>query len=151
MRWRRGRGTPGRKDRDGWYHYEGVQLHAHPGVARAVEAAPELFVDLDDAADPTPRELFLGSVGFATKDGRAWDVWLDDDHRGALLDDAEDDLEDLVTASLAAHRWVVRALHPDTELYEVTARAATPAPTVVAAVYRALGEAHVELRRRQQR
>lgn len=145
-RWEVG-GVRGERDDDGWSHYTGAAFAAAPEVRDALAEAPETFADLEDpSAAPVPRERFLGSVGFATRDGRSWEVGLDDDHAGALPDLGDDPSgDDLVTDLLREGPAVSDVVHPDREVYELTTHGRVPASQVVAGVYRALARAHRRL------
>lgn len=140
-------GVSGKCDTDGWYHYKGAAFAGVAAVTAAIAAAPEHFVDVyDPSAPPVPREQFLGSIGFATKDGRSWDVSIDDDHFGALDDGADDpDGDDLVTELLREQPAIASAIHPDREIYEVRTDGRPPASVVVASMYHAVAQAHRQL------
>ena len=140
-------GVSGERDPDGWYHYEGAAFAAVAPVRAAIGAAPEHFVDLyDRSAPPVPREQFLGSIEFATKDGKTWDVGISDDHFGAL-DDGEDDpdSDDLVTVLLREQPQVRFAIHPDREIYQLGTEGRLTASDVVANMFRAVAQAHRQL------
>lgn len=145
-------GVSGERDPDGWYHYEGAAFAAVAPVRAAIGEAPEHFVDLyDPSAPPVPREQFLGSIEFATKDGKTWDVGISDDHFGAL-DDGEDDPNDddpdgndLVTVLLREQPQIRFAIHPDREIYQLATDGRLTASHVVASMFRAVAQAHRQL------
>lgn len=100
----------------------------------------------DRSALPVPREQFLGSIEFATKDGKTWDVGISDDHFGAL-DDGEDDPDgdDLVTVLLREQPQIRFAIHPDREIYQLASDERLTGSDVVATMFRAVAQAHRQL------
>lgn len=93
------------------------------------------------------RQEFLENVSVATKDGLTWALSLGEDAKPVIDTGSDITDEDLVLTALAARAGVVKAHHPDREVYEFTLAEPRVADETLALAIDALTAAHRALAR----